>query len=98
VRFKVVSEEWCAAVDVARPPRVELRPRSMSQSDLGEVLSRSFRIQRFFRWLGCLVSQRYFGEESCMAVALSVWCLGLLYWLLLTYGRSWEIGDRVCVI
>ena len=21
VRFKVVSEEWCAAVDVARPPR-----------------------------------------------------------------------------
>ena len=51
----------------------------MSQSDLGEVLSRSFRIQRFFRCLGCLVSQRYFDEEYCMAVALSVWCSGLLY-------------------
>ena len=33
--FKVVSEEWCAAVDVARPLRIELRPGSMSQSDLG---------------------------------------------------------------
>jgi len=79
VCFKVVSEEWCEAVDVARPPRVELRPRSMSQSDLGEVLSRSFRIQRFFRCLGCLVPQRYFDEGSCMAVSLSVWCRGLLY-------------------
>ena len=44
VRFKVVSEEWCAAVDVARPPRFELWPGSMSQSDLGEELSRSSRI------------------------------------------------------
>ena len=27
---------WCAVVDVARPPYVELRPGLMSQSDLGE--------------------------------------------------------------
>ena len=77
MRFKVVSEEWYAAVDVARPPRVELRPRSMSQSNLGKVLSRSSRIQRFVRCLGGSVPQRYFGEGSCMAVAFSVWCSGL---------------------
>ena len=47
VRFKVVSEECCAAVDAARPPRVELSPGSMSQSDLGEELSRSSRIRHF---------------------------------------------------
>ena len=46
MRFKVVSEEWCAAVDVARPHALELWPGSMSQSDLGEELSRSSRIQR----------------------------------------------------
>ena len=33
-----------------------------------------------------------------MAVALLVWCNGLLYQLLPTYGWSWEIGDRVCMI
>jgi hypothetical protein len=38
VRFKVVSEEWYAAVDVARPPRVELRPGSSRCS----VIWRSF--------------------------------------------------------
>ena len=47
MRFKVVSEECCAAVDAARPPRVELSPGSMSQSDLGEELSRSSRIRHF---------------------------------------------------
>ena len=47
VRFKVVSEECCAAMDAARPPRVELSPGSMSQSDLGEELSRSSRIRHF---------------------------------------------------
>ena len=52
VCFKVVSEEWCAAVDVARPPRVELRPGSMSQSDLGEELSQSFRIRHKFLVFG----------------------------------------------
>ena len=79
VRFKVVFEECCAVVDAARPPHVELSPVSMSQSDLGEELSRSSRIRHFFRCLGCLVPQRYFGEGSCMAVALSVRCCGLLY-------------------
>jgi len=52
VRFKVVSEVWCAAMDVARPPHIELRPRSMSQSDLGEELSRSSRIRRSFSVFG----------------------------------------------
>ena len=47
VRFKVGSEECCAAVDAARPPHVELSPVSMSQSDLGEELSRSSRIRHF---------------------------------------------------
>ena len=50
--FKVVPEEWCAVVDVARPSCVELRPGSMSQSDLGEELSRSFRIRRKFLVFG----------------------------------------------
>jgi hypothetical protein len=47
VRFKMVSEEWCAAVDVARPPThaFEFRSGSMSQCDLDEELSRSFRIR-----------------------------------------------------
>ena len=48
MRFKVVSEEWCAVVDVARTLRVELRSGSMSQSNLGEELSRSSRIRRIF--------------------------------------------------
>ena len=48
MRFKVVSVEWCAAVDVARPSHVELRPGSMSQSDLSEELSRTSRIRRCF--------------------------------------------------
>jgi len=55
VRFKVVSEEWCAVVDVARSLRVELRSGSMSQSNLGEKLSRSSGIRHIFRCLGCMV-------------------------------------------
>ena len=50
--FKVVPEEWCAVVDVARPSRVELRPGSMSQSDLGEELSQSFRMRHKFLVFG----------------------------------------------
>ena len=76
VRFKVVSEEWCAAVDVARPPRVELRPRSMSQSDLGEELSRSFRIRRKFLVFGVHGAVVVVQPGPGMAVALSVRCGG----------------------
>ena len=47
MRFKVVSEDCCAAVDAARPPRIQLSPGSMSQSNLGEELSRSSRIRHF---------------------------------------------------
>ena len=47
MRFKVVSEDCCAAVDATRPPYIELSPGSMSQSNLGEELSRSSRIRQF---------------------------------------------------
>ena len=55
MHLKVVSEEWCAVVDLERSPRIELRFRSMSQSNLGEELSQSSRIRRIFRCLGCMV-------------------------------------------
>ena len=67
MRFKVISEEWFAAVDVTRPPRVKLMLGSMSQSVLGEELSRSSRIQHFLR---------YFGEGFCLTVALSCVAVG----------------------
>ena len=90
VRFKVVSEEWCAVVDVARPLRVELRFGSMSQSNLGEELSRSSRIRAWcFGCLMCMVRQQYFGKGSYIAVTLSVWCSPLT-----STNVSPELGDR----
>ena len=55
MHLKVVSEEWCAVVDLERSPRIELRFRSMSQSNLGEELSQSSRIRHIFWCLGCMV-------------------------------------------
>jgi len=52
MHLKVVSEEWCAVVDLERSPRIELRFRSMSQSNLGEELSQSFRIRHKFLVFG----------------------------------------------
>ena len=52
MRFKVVSEECCAVVDAARPPHVELSPGSMSQSNIGEELSRSSMIRHIFSAFG----------------------------------------------
>ena len=98
VRFKVVSEECCAAVDAARPPHVELSPGSMSQSDLGEELSRSSKIRHFFS---------VFGEHGAATVLRrgvlhGGGSFGVVRWTPLptlpTYDRSWEIGDRVCGI
>ena len=60
-----MSEEWCAAVDVARPHMFV----ALEVEDL----------VRCFGRLVCKVQQRYFGEGSCMAVASSVWCGGLLF-------------------
>ena len=92
VRFKVVSEESCVVVDVVRLPRVELRPGSMFQSDLGEGLSQSSRIRcRFsvFRMFGTTTILRrgvLHGGGSFGVVRRAP---------LLTSASVWtELGDR----
>ena len=97
VRFKVVSEvcvqRWMWRAPHALSCGLDRPNPTWERSCLGVPGS-----DTVFRYLGCMVLQQYFDEGSCMTVALSVWCGGLLCRLVSMYDRSWEIGDRVCVM